>query len=241
MKMNRVAALFVLMLVSSGIGAQEVSGIATGPGSSQPAPRRGWNVHAAYVYGVIDDRYEVERQYKSGIGLGMLYRSGQWFSVGMVFTRFQNHEARSLTNCQAWTFDVDGQLSMRIAQSDLYFRIIGGVGYVDWKGEYIGPNLNDNNHYYFGKLLKDQFYTANMGWGFAHYFYRQRLEGFGDFRLKFAADPRVMFSIRDTQFQFGLRYTITDRDKEKTQSGNAKRKTNSEKKRKVYKWMKDRS
>lgn len=229
-------------LVFSGVlGAQEVQGIAvSGETDFKPGPAKGLSLHADYVYGVIDNRYEVERQYKSGIGVGLVYRTGQWFSVSAVLTKFQRHDALSLRDCQGWSFDVDGQLTMRLGQSDLYFRMIYGAGYTDWKGYYVGPNLNDNYHYYIGKLLKDQFYTGNIGWGFSHFFCRQRMEGFGDFRLKFAADPRVMFSVRDSQFHFGVRYHIGLSGREGTKDGNAKRKTNSERKRRVYKWMKDR-
>ncbi len=246
--MNSFRRIFVgiCLLVSAGISAQqqgEVNSMATGVEYTRPVPGKGINLHADYVYAVINNRYEVERQYKSGVGVGLVYRSGQWFSLSAVLTKFQTHDVRSLDNCQAWNFDIDGQLSMRISESDLYFRMVSGVGYVDWKGYYVGPNLNDQNHYYIGKLLNDRFWTANIGWGFSHYFCRQRLEGFGDFRLKFAADPRVMFSIRDTQFHFGLRYSIAREQKEsvKGKDGNGKRKTKHDKKRRVYKWVKDRS
>lgn len=242
---RRFALVFSLLFAAS-LQAQEVQGIATGPGTNTTAPSRGWNLHADYVYGVINNRYEVERQYKSGIGVGLVYRGGQWFSISAVFSKFSRHDVLSLDDCQAWTVDVDGQLSMRLGESDLYFRMIYGVGYTDWKGYYVGPNLNDNSHYYYGMLLKDQFYTANIGWGFSHFFMRQRLEGFSDFRLKFAADPRVMFSIRDTQFHIGVRYALTSGNakeknaREKTDNSSANRKTNREKSRRVYKWMKDR-
>lgn len=227
--------------LAAGLSAQEVQGIAvTGESDFRPGPAKGFSLDAEYVYGVINNRYEIQRQYKSAIGFGIVYRTGQWFSVSAVITKFQRHDALSLSDCQAWTADVDGQLTMRLGQSDLYFRMIYGVGYTDWKGYYVGPNLNDNYHYYIGKLLNDKFYTANIGWGFSHFFYRQRMEGFGDFRLKFAADPRVMFSVRDTQFHFGVRYHIGRMGGERDKDGNAKRKTNSERKRRVYKWMKGR-
>lgn len=227
-------------------GQEVVQGISTGPaGNLQADPLPGWNVHVAYTYAVVNNRYEVQRQYKPGIGLGAVYRFGQWFSLEGAFSRYQRHNALSLEDIQSWTADLNAQLSMRIGKSDLYFRMIFGGGYVDWKGYYVGPNLNDNYHYYFGKLLKDQFYTANIGWGFGHYFCKQRLEGFSDFRVRFAADPRVMFSIRDTQIQIGLRYSLyrehnDDKDKANGKSGNASRRPNSEKKRRVYKWMKNR-
>jgi hypothetical protein len=236
------SVILIGSLVFSGVlSAQEVQGIAvSGEPDYKPGPNKGFSFNAEYVYGVINNRYEIERQYKSGIGIGILYRTGQWFSVSAVLTKFQRHDARSLENCQAWSFDMDGQLTMRLGQSDLYFRMLYGVGFTDWKGYYVGPNLNDNYHYYIGKLLKDKFYTANIGWGFSHFFYGQRMEGFGDFRLKFAADPRVMFSIRDSQFHFGVRYHLGRFYQESTTDGNAKRKTNREKKRRQYKWMKNR-
>lgn len=236
-----VAFLFVFLFGGQSRAQEVVQGIpSAGPGISHAQPLPGWNIHVGYSYGVIDNRYEIEHQYKSGMGFGAVYRWGQWFSVEGIFTRYQRHVALSLDDIQAWTADLNGQLSMRIGQSDLYFRMIFGVGYVDWKGYFVGPNLNDNYHYYYGKLLKDQFYTGNIGWGFAHYFCKQRLEGFGDFRMRFAADPRVMFSIRDTQFQFGFRYSLYREKTEGQKSGNATRKPNREKKRKQYKWLKNR-
>jgi hypothetical protein len=231
--------LFILFFLSSSKAQEVVQGI-TGAEVQHLDPIPGWNIHVGYSYAVIDNHYEILEQYKSGLGLGAVYRWGQWFSLEGVFTRYKNHNALSLDNIQAWTVDLNGQLSMRIAQSDLYFRIIFGGGYVDWKGYFVGPNLNDNYHYYKGKLLKDQFGTCNLGWGFAHYFYGQRLEGFGDFRMRFAADRKVLFSICDTQINMGLRYSLSSGDKDDGKSSSASRKTNREKKRKQYKWLKNR-
>lgn len=248
----------MLLLIFTSSRAQVVEGIATGGTVSPPKPERGWNLHAAYSYAQINNRYEVRSQYKSGINAGIVYRFGQWFAIEGTFTRYQRHTAFSLDNIQAWNADVNAQLSMRIGESDLYFRTVFGMGYVDWKGYYVGPNLNDNYHYYFGKLLNDRFYTANLGCGFSHYFMRQRIEGFGDFRLRIASDRRVLFTICDTQFMFGLRYalhssgnrmnkngdaaqnTSASQGSNDSKNGKASRRTNSEKKRRVYKWMKGR-
>lgn len=240
--MNTMRSVFFgFSLLFSGIlSAQEVQGIATGNPDAKLGPLKGLSLHAEYVYAVINNRYEIQRQYKSGIGVGLVYRTGQWFSISGVLNKFQKHDALSLVDCQGWSFDMDANLTMRLAKSDMYFRVIYGIGYTDWKGTYVGPNLNDNYHYYFGKLLKDQYYTANLGWGFSHFFYRQRMEGFGDFRVKFAADPRVMFSVRDTQFHFGVRYHLLPNKLKSEKDSNATRKPNREKKRRVYKWMKNR-
>jgi len=241
MKFRLSAALLFLFVFATESKAQQVvQGIASGGADNHLQPLPGWNIHVGYSYAVIDDHYEILRQYKPGLGMGVVYRWGQWFSIEGVFTRYKRHIALSLEDCQAWTLDVNGQLSMRIGKSDLYFRMIFGGGYVDWKGRFVGPNLNDNYHYYYGKLLKDQFYAGNIGWGFAHYFCGQRLEGFGDFRMRIAADHRVMFSICDTQFNFGLRYSLYREDKEDGKTANASRKANREKKRKQYKWLKNR-
>lgn len=232
-------------LINHSSAQTEVEGIATGQAPPVGEPSRGWNLHTDYSYAVINNRYEVQHQYKSGIGFGAVYRFNSWFAVEGVFTRYKRHDALSLNEIQSWTLDVNGQLSMRVAKSDLYFRTVFGIGYVDWKGYYVGPDLNDNNHYYFGKLLNDRFYTGNFGCGFSHYFIRQRLEGYIDFRLRFAGDRKVLFAISDTQFQPGLRYFIgqTKRDKERQveKNGNASRKPNHGKKPRVYKWMKDRN
>lgn len=231
-------AIFSLLLTAPAFG-QTVTGISTGAAAVQK-PIRGWNIHAAYNYAVIDNKYEVRGQYKSGIQGGLVYRFGQWFAIEGSFTRFRRHESFSLTDIQAWTADLNGNLSMRIGESDMYFRSVFGIGYVDWKGIYIGPNLNDNNRYYYGMLLNDRFYSGNFGCGFSHFFMKQRIEGFGDFKLRFAGDKKVGLVIIDTHFVFGLRYSLTGSQKDSDKSGNAKRKPNSEKKRRVYKWMKER-
>lgn len=237
----KIAFLLTLIFVCH-LQAQVVEGIATGGESPAPTPKRGWNLHVGYTYAVINNRYEVKGQYKSGYNVGLVYRCGQWFAIEGVFSRYQRHIATSLDDIQAWTADINGQLSMRIAKSDLYFRTVFGIGYMDWKGYYVGPNLNDNYHYYIGKLLNDRFYTGNLGCGFSHYFLRQRLEGFGDFRLRIAGDRRVYLTISDTQFVFGLRYAL-GRDKkvdDNKKESDASRKPNRDKRRKVYKWLKDR-
>lgn len=241
MKNSLIAGLILSLLFVGGIRAQVVvQGISTGVEKPVLKPSRGWNIHAAYSYAVINNRYEIKGQYKSGFNAGMVYRFGQWFAVEGTFSRYLRHTATSLDNIQSWTADVNGQLSMRIGQSDLYFRTVFGMGYVDWKGTYIGPNLNDNYHYFIGIILKDKFYTGNLGCGFSHYFCKQRLEGFGDFRIRFAKDPRVLFTISDTQFLFGVRYSLKRQVSENGIDGNASRKTNSDKRRKVYKWLKNR-
>lgn len=246
-RMKMLSRLLCCLFLFSGysVQAQEVQGISTKQANpinfeSASAPK-GFSLHVDYSFAVIDNRYEILRDYKSGMGVGLVYKTGQWFSVSGVFTKYVRHDAFALRDCQAWSFDVDGQLTMRMGQSNLYFRMLYGVGYTDWKGYYVGPNLNDNYHYYKGKLLKDQYYTGNIGWGFSHFFIKQRMEGFSDFRLEFAADPRVAFSIRDTQFHIGVRYHIGRTEPKNEKDGNANRKTNREKNRRVYKWMKERN
>jgi hypothetical protein len=191
-------------------------------------------------YSVINNRYETRALYKPGLNLGLVRRFSPWFALELGFNRYFRHDALSLADIQSWSADLNGQLSMKIGESDLYFRTIFGVGYVDWKGYYVGPNLNDNYHYYYGKLLNDRFLNANLGWGFSHMFMKQRLEGFSDFRLRIAKDPRVLFSITDTAFLFGIRYTLLDSDNQNEKQGKADRKGNKNKKSHVYKWLKNR-
>lgn len=231
-------ALFAIVFTSPVFG-QTVTGISTGSAPMQK-PIRGWNIHATYNYGVINNKYEVRGQYKSGIEGGIVYRFGQWFAIEGSLTRYKRHNSFSLNDVQAWTADLNGNLSMRMGESDMYFRTVFGMGYVDWKGIYVGPNLNDNYTYYYGMMINDRFYTGNFGCGFSHFFMKQRVEGFGDFRMRFAGDKKVGLVIIDTHFVFGLRYSLTKAPDESEKTGNAKRKPNNEKKRKVYKWMKER-
>jgi hypothetical protein len=234
-----IASLFISSFL---LGQSTVVGVAsTSETPTNTGPSKTLAAQVGLSYSVINNRYETRALYKPGLNIGLVRRFTPWFGLELGFNRYLRHDALSLTDIQSWSADLNGQLSMKIGESDLYFRTLFGVGYVDWKGIYVGPNLNDNYHYYFGKMLNDRFVTANLGWGFSHMFLRQRLEGFGDFRLRIAKDQRVLFSISDTAFLFGLRYTLCDsNDKKGDEKSKADRKGNKNKKTHVYKWLKNR-
>lgn len=242
MKIRDFLCLLSLFLVPMGSVAQEiVNGISITSGTVAKKPvKQTLAVQVALNYGVINNRYETRALYKPGLNIGFVRRLNPWFAFEGTFTRHVRHNAISLEDIQSWNADLNAQLSMKIGESDLYFRTIFGLGYVDWKGYFVGPNLNDNNRYYYGKLLNDRFFTGNLGWGFSHMFMKQRLEGFGDFRLRFAGDKRVLFSISDTSFLFGIRYNLVTRDKQTDKDHSANRKSNKQKNSRVYKWLKNR-
>lgn len=241
---NYVWAVLIFIAVPNlQSGAQEVvQGVSTAPTEEiKKTNQTSLALQGAYSFAVINNRFENKGLYKSGINVGLVYRMTNWFAWEGSFTHHVRHDAVSLDNIQAWNADLNGQLSMKIGESDMYFRTIFGIGYVDWKGYYVGPNLNDNYHYYFGKLLNERFFTGNLGWGFSHMFMKQRLEGFGDFRLRIAGDKRVLFSITDTAFMFGLRYSIVTREKDEDgKTVKANRKSSRNKKSRMYKWLKNR-
>ncbi len=235
------SSLLVCAFIGSLSAQGVVQGLATGPKPPEKKEaKRSLAMQAGLSYSVINNHFETNALYKPGLNLGLVHRISPWFALEGTFTRFLRHDAISLGDIQSWNVDLNGQLSMQIGESDLYFRTIFGVGYIDWKGYYVGPNLNDNYHYYYGKLLNDRFFTGNLGWGFSHKFMKQRLEGFGDFRLRFAGDKKVVFSIVDTGFLFGLRYNIPNPVRT-LESGKANgRKTAKQKNSRMYRWVKNR-
>jgi len=232
MRLFRLHFSFVsLLLIGCLHGQNTVVGVvANSEGTEKNVRPKTLAVQSGLSYSVINNRFETRALYKPGLNLGLVRRFSPWFALELGFNRYFRHDAISLADIQSWSADLNGQLSMKIGESDLYFRTVFGLGYVDWKGYYVGPNLNDNYHYYFGKLLNDRFMTANLGWGFSHMFMKQRLEGFGDFRLRIAKDPRVLFSITDTAFLFGIRYTLLDSNNQSEKQGRADRKGNKNKK-----------
>ncbi len=242
--MNLRGAIFSLLVsfsLSQIHGQEVVNGVATGSNDPKKSTIvKSLALQAGFSYAVINNRYETRAQYKSGINIGLVRRINPWFAIEAGFTRYKNHTATSLDDILSWAADLNAQFSMRVGESDLFFRTVFGLGYVDWKGYYVGPSLNDNYHYYYGKLLNDRFYTGNLGWGFSHLFFKQRLEGFGDFRLRIAADKKVLFSISDTAFLFGLRYNIRSSDRVSDNKSSANRSGGKQKKSRVYKWLKNR-
>lgn len=242
-QLKRIFTAFSLFSAMMLIGQTPVQGIATGKsnskGNSYNPPVL--SAQAGYTYSLINNRYETRGVFKSGIGVGVLWRTAPWFGIEGSFGRQFRHQAFSLDDIQSWNAEVNGFFLMKLGETNLHFDLLFGGGYTDWKGYYIGPNLNDNYHYYIGKLLNDRFLTGNIGWGFSYGFMKQKLMAFGNFRLRFASDPKVVFGIIDAQYTFGIRYGLKSKNWEKNKKSDAKRKTNSGGRPRVYKWVKDRN
>jgi hypothetical protein len=236
--------VLLAVLWSSGLSAQTpVQGISTGKSKKKadlynPPVLTG---HVAYAYALINNRYETRGIFKGGFNAGLLWRTAPWFGIEGSFNRFKRHEAFSLGDIQSWNAEINGMFLMKLGETNLHFDLIFGAGYTDWKGYYIGPNLNDNYHYYIGKLLNDRFLTGNIGWGFSYGFLKQKMIAFGNFRLRFASDPKVVFGIIDAQYTFGIRYGLKSKDWSRSKKSNANRRTQTGGRPRVYKWVKDRN
>lgn len=237
-----ITTLLVLVWAVSVSGQNPVQGISTGSskkkGSDYNPPVL--SAHLGYTYSLINNRYETRGLFKGGICGGLLWRTAPWFGIEGSFNRHFRHTAFSLGDIQSWNAEVNGFFLMKLGETNLHFDLLFGAGYTDWKGYYIGPNLNDNYHYYIGKLLNDRFFTGNIGWGFSYGFMKHKLMAFGNFRLRFASDPKVVFGIIDAQYTFGLRYGLKSKNWERSKKSDANRKTKTGSRPRVYKWVKDR-
>lgn len=243
--MLRISQFFCILAVvmTFSLTAQTpVQGISTGKqkNKSEQYNPPVISVHLAYTYSLINNRYETRGVFKSGMNAGVLWRTAPWFGIEGTFNKYLRHQAFSLDNIQAWNAEANAMFLMKLGETNLHFDLVFGAGFTDWKGYYIGPNLNDNYHYYIGKLLNDRFVTGNIGWGFSYGFLKHKLMAFGNFRLRFATDPKVVFGIIDAQYTFGLRYGLKSKNWERSRKSEANRKTNKGGRPRVYKWVKDR-
>ncbi|GAB4142162.1 MAG: hypothetical protein Fur0041_17310 [Bacteroidia bacterium] len=176
-----------------------------------PAPprfRKSVLIGASYTWSVINNRKEIRGQYKPGFNAGLTLNMKPWFAITADYTyHFVHASSPSLDNIRSWNADINGNMIMQIGESDLYFRAIFGLSYLNWKGTFVGPSLNDNNKYYVGLVIPQEWVAFNLGCGVSHYVYKS-ITGFSDFKMRFTSEKGDLLSISDTAFSLGLRYRI---------------------------------
>ncbi len=251
--------LLVFGLVFSGqvLAQNEVDGYVPPPRAPRAKPfRPSLQVGAAFAYSVINNRKEVRGLYKPGIDLRLFAQLRPAFGLSLAYTHHIKHNSSpALEDIYAYNFDLDGHLIMRVGESDLFFSALFGLNYLNWRGTYVGPTLNDNNQYYFGLVIKQPWFGANMGIGCQHVLWRS-ITGFGEFRMRFVTVDADLLSISDTAFRFGIRSPLAyGKSKKRTgngsdvgssdtkdgKGGNAKGKDNNGKSKGKYNWLKKRN
>ena len=196
--------LLAFSLFSISIFAQQSH---TGFVSSPPKFHKHFAPSAAFSYSVINNRKEVRGQYKPGINVGLSYVTHPWFAWSAEYSWFFKHNSSpGFENINAWNTELNGNLLMGMANSDLKFRFLFGMNYMKWSGTFVGPSLNDNQGWYVGKTINQDWVGGNMGVGFDHHF-GNYFEGYIDFRIRFASEKRDLISISDTAFNFGLKWS----------------------------------
>jgi hypothetical protein len=202
--------------------------------------KSGWYATAGYSHAVINNRKLIRADYRPGLVGGIAYYASPWVRItGDFIYHFPHNGNYALDDVHAYNIDLNTNLVMRAGESNTYFRAIFGASYLNWRGTYVGPNLNDNSKYYFGMELRQQWIAANIGCGFT-----QAVKGpfvvYGDFKLRFTSENGDLLSISDTSFQLGLQYMLSSLVSEEKQKARAKRKTNSGMPGRTYKWLKKR-
>ncbi len=188
---------------------------------------------AAFSYSVINNRKEVRGQYKPGVNVGLHFYSRPWFYWSGEYSYFFKHKSSpGFENINSWNTELNGNLLMGAATSDLKFRFIFGLTYMEWDGIFVGPDVTDDKTWYIGKKIEQDWVGANMGFGFAHPF-GKHFNGYIDFRMRFASQERDLISISDTAFNFGVQYNpFSDDNKKKTKKGRFSR---------IYRWPQKRT
>jgi hypothetical protein len=161
---------------------------------------------AAFSYAVINNQLEVRGQYKPGVNFNVNFCTKPWFAWSTEFNYYFPHNSSpGLANIHAWNTEVNGNLLMGVGESDLMFRMVFGLSYMNWQGTYVGPDLTDNHTWYIGKLIKQDWVAGNLGVGFSHKI-GNHFSGYADFRTRFASEKTELISISDTAFIFGIKW-----------------------------------
>jgi hypothetical protein len=231
--------LLAFSLFSISIFAQQSH---TGFVSSPPKFHKHFAPSAAFSYSVINNRKEVRGQYKPGINVGLSYVTHPWFAWSAEYSWFFKHNSSpGFENINAWNTELNGNLLMGMANSDLKFRFLFGMNYMKWSGTFVGPSLNDNQGWYVGKTINQDWVGGNMGVGFDHHF-GNYFEGYIDFRIRFASEKRDLISISDTAFNFGLKWSPPNTFVKVDKNGKPQKKKNSSQgSSRIYKWLKRRT
>lgn len=232
-KLYFLSAVFAFSALSTGLCAQNTNHIGYTP-SKPPAPKfkKHFALASAFSYSVINNRKEVRGQYKPGMNAGLNFYTKPWFYWSGEYSYFFRHNSSpGFENINAWNTELNGNLLMGAATTQLKFRFIFGATYMQWDGIYVGPDVADDKTWYIGKLIEQEWVGATLGVGFAHpignYF-----NGYADFRMRFASEERDLVSISDTAFNFGVQFNPYSIEK--------KKKSQNARPSRFYRWVKKR-
>jgi hypothetical protein len=225
-------AALAFTVLSISLGAQN-SHIGYTP-SKPPAPKfkKHFALSSAFSYSVINNRKEVRGQYKPGINAGLNFYTKPWFYWSGEYTYFFRHSSSpGFENINSWNTELNGNLLMGAATTDLKFRFIFGVTYMQWDGIFVGPDVADDKTWYIGKLIEQDWVGATLGAGFSHPF-GNYFNGYADFRMRFASQEKDLVSISDTAFNFGVQFNPYSIEK--------KKKSKNARPSRFYRWVKKR-
>ncbi|MEO5642133.1 MAG: hypothetical protein ABIS12_02340 [Bacteroidia bacterium] len=240
MKIYLLGFVGAFLLFCAGLSAQVTNGNTNnnhvGITPSKPTPpkfRKHFAYASAFSYSVINNRKEIRGQFKPGINFGLGFYTKPWFYWSGEYTDFFRHNTSpGFNNIYAWNAELNGNLLMGSATSDMKFRFVFGLSYLDWAGTFVGPDVVDDKTWYIGKLIEQNWVAGTIGFGFAHpignYF-----NGYADFRMRFASEKKDLISISDTAFNFGLQFNPYSVDtKKKSKNAHPSR---------IYRWLKRRA
>lgn len=240
MKNYFLSFAFAFSLFSTGLSAQntDANNNHVGYTSKKPAPvvpkfKRHFAYSSSFSYSVINNRKEIRGQYKPGVNFGLGYYTHPWFYWSAEYTRFFKHNTSpGFDNIYAWNTELNGNLLMGTATSDMKFRFVFGLSYLDWAGTYVGPDVVDDKSWYIGKLIEQNWLAGTIGFGFAHpigsYF-----NGYADFRMRFTSQDKDLIGISDTAFNFGVQFNPYSVD--------TKKKSKNARPSRIYRWLKRRA
>ncbi len=225
--------LFLFLFNNSCINAQ-----ATILGITPTAPKFKKHVEfsPAFSYAVINNRKEVRSKFKPGINIGLQYATRSWFSWSAEYTYFFKHNSSpGFVNIIAWNAELNGICAFRMATSKLNFRFVFGLCYLNWAGTFVGPSVNDNNTWYAGKKIEQEWLGANLGFGF-EYPFGKNIKYFIDCRSRFAMEKFDIISISDTSFIAGVKWYLPADKSAVSSSSNSRKKKNHKGRFRIYKW-----
>lgn len=230
--------LLLILLASGLFNALRSQDTHTGIVPSQHTFHPFLSLGPGFSYSVINNRKEVRGQFKPGINGHMMLYTSPWFAISGDYSSFIRHSALSFNDIRSWNAELNGNLFMNVGQTNLFFKVLFGVEYMDWRGTFVGPTLNDNNKYYYGLMVKENWIAGNFGCGVAGRL-APHLNAFGDFRMRFATEEQDLISISDTGFFIGIDYSFQQAAKPATHdSYKGKHKTTKNKSGRLYRWLK---
>ncbi|MDQ3111416.1 MAG: hypothetical protein M3R17_16135 [Bacteroidota bacterium] len=234
--MKKYLLFFISLVCFSCLIAQDPANNKVGFTSGKPkAPsfKKHFALSSAFSYSVINNRKELRGQYKPGVNVGLNLYTRPWFYWSAEYTYFFLHNSSpGLADINSWNTELNGNLLMGSATSDMKFRFVFGLSYLSWQGTFVGPDVVDDKTWYIGKVIYQDWVAGNIGVGFGHPI-GSRFNGYADFRLRFASQAKDLVSISDTAFNFGIQFNPYSVDK--------KKKSKNAHPSRIYRWLKKRT